>query len=69
MFVNTLTAYDKYFVFNRDLVKKPIQMELSKKEKAFSHFFFAFLKSRSILNVFKKMMTIIAYVFSKLQTG
>ena len=48
LFVNTLTVNDKHYVLNRDNFTQPIQMELSEKEKTFSQFFFAFLKS--ILN-------------------
>ena len=48
MFVNTLTAHDKHYLLDRDNLTQPIQMQLSQKQKTFSEFFFAFLKS--ILN-------------------
>ena len=48
LFVNTLTANDKDYLLNRDNLTQPIQMQLSQKQKTFSEFFFAFLKS--ILN-------------------
>ena len=48
LFVNALTVNDKHYVFNRDNLPQPIQMELSQKQKPSSEFFFAFLKS--ILN-------------------
>ena len=48
LFVNTLTVNDKYYMLNRDNLPQPIQMQLSQKQKTFSEFFFAFLKS--ILN-------------------
>ena len=48
MFVNILTADDKHYLLNRDNLMQPIQMQLSQKQKTFSEFFFAFLKS--ILN-------------------
>ena len=49
MFVKALTADDKHYLFNRDNLMEPIQMQLSQKQKTFSpFFFFAFLKS--ILN-------------------
>ena len=54
LFVNTLTVNDKHYVINRDNLPQPIQMELSQKQKLFSEFFFAFLKS--ILN-FKRLPT------------
>ena len=48
LFVNTLTANDKYSPLNSDNLTQPIQVLLSKKIKSFSEFFEAFLKS--ILN-------------------
>ena len=45
MFVNTLTADDKYSLLNRDNLTQPIWTELSKKHTAFSHFFLEFWKS------------------------
>ena len=48
LFVNILTGDYKSYLFNRDKLAQPIQMKLSQKEKAFSEYFFAFLKS--ILN-------------------
>ena len=46
LFVNTLTADDKYSLVNRDNLMQHIQMQLSQKEKKFSEFFSVFLKSR-----------------------
>ena len=48
LFVNRLTADDKHYLLNRDNLAQRIQMQLSQKQKTFSEFFFAFLKS--ILN-------------------
>ena len=48
LFLNTLTVDDKHYMLNRDNLTQPIQLQLSQKEKTFSQFFFAFLKS--ILN-------------------
>ena len=48
LFVNILTADDKHYLINRDILAQRIQMQLSQKQKTFSEFFFAFLKS--ILN-------------------
>ena len=45
MFVNTLTADDKYSLLNRDNLTQPIWTILSQKHKAFSGFFLAFSKS------------------------
>ena len=47
-FVNTLTINDKDYLLNRDNLTQQIHMQLSQKQKTFSEFFFAFLKS--ILN-------------------
>ena len=48
LFVNALTARDKYSLRDRHNLTQPIQMQLSVKEKSLSQFFFQFLKS--ILN-------------------
>ena len=48
LFVNTLNADDKHYLFNRDNLGELIQMQLSQKQKTFSQFCFEFLKS--ILN-------------------
>ena len=45
LFVNTLTDDDKYFLLYRDNLMQPIQILLSQKQKTFSQFFSAFLKS------------------------
>ena len=39
---------DNHYLLNRDNLTKPIQIQLSQKQKTFSEFFFVFLKS--ILN-------------------
>ena len=49
LFVNILTAYDKHYLLNGDILAQPIQMQLSEKQKTFYRFFFADLKS--ILNL------------------
>ena len=48
LFLNTLTVDDKHYMLNRDNLTQPIQLQLSEKQKTFSQFFFASLKS--ILN-------------------
>ena len=45
-----------------------IQMDLSKKRKTFSEFFSAVFESALNFGYFQKKMTLIAYVFPKLQT-
>ena len=54
MFVNTLTADDKYFLLNRDNLTPPIWMQLSQKETAFSQFFLTFSKSTLDFEDFEK---------------
>ena len=44
LFLNILTAGHKIFLLNRGKLTHPIQMQLSKKQKAFSEIFFVFLK-------------------------
>ena len=46
LFVNTLTANDKYSLLIKDNLTQPIQTQLSKKQKTLSLFFSAFLKSK-----------------------
>ena len=45
VFVNTLTADDKYSLLNRNNLRQPIWTPLSQKQKTFSQFFLAFSKS------------------------
>ena len=60
MFVNALTACDKYSVRNRDNLTQPIQMHISQKQETLSQFFLYFRNVHSILNVFQKKETLIA---------
>ena len=48
MFVNTLTAEDKYSLLNRHNLTQPIRTPLSQKHTAFDEFFLA--SSESTLN-------------------
>ena len=57
LFVNTLTADDKYFLLNRDILRQPNEMHLSNKQKRFTNFFIHFLKSRSNFKHFEKPKT------------
>ena len=47
--VNTLTANEKSSLLNRNNLRQPIHMQLSRKQKTFSEIFFVFVKS--ILNL------------------
>ena len=69
-FINTLSADGKYSHFNRDNLRRPIQVQLSWKQKFFSGFSAPFLKSTFNFEHFqKKKMSLIADVFRKLRTA
>ena len=65
-FVNTLSEDDKYCLLYRDNLLQPLQILLSQKQKTFSKFLSAFLKSTLNFEQFQKKMTFIADVFPKL---
>ena len=46
LFVNTFTGDEKYSLFHRNNLNEPIQLQLLRKEKRFTQFFSAVLKSR-----------------------
>ena len=54
LFPNTLSADGKYSLLNRDNLMQPIQMQLYRKQKTFSDFFSAFLKSSLNFEHFQK---------------
>ena len=54
LFVNTLTADDKYSLLNTDNLTQSIQTLLSQKQKTFSQFFSSFLKSALNFEHFQK---------------
>ena len=66
LFVNTFTENYKYFLLYRDNLTKPIHILLSQKQKTFSSFLSAFLKSNLNFEHFEKKMALIADVFPKL---
>ena len=68
LFVNTLTADDKYSLISRDNWMQTIQMHFSQKQNVFSQFLSAFFESALNFEHFQKKMTFIAYVFPKLPT-
>ena len=68
LLVNALDADDKYPVLNNSNFTIPIQMQLSVKKKVFFNLFLLFWSQAEILNLLKKNMTLIAFVFRKLQT-
>ena len=54
LFPHTLSPESKYSLLKRDNLTQPIQMQLSRKQKTFSDFFSAFLKSSSNFVYFLK---------------
>ena len=54
LFVNTLTADDKYSPLNTDNLMQPIQILLSQKQETFSQFFSAVLTSTLNFEHFQK---------------
>ena len=68
LLVNILATDEKYLLLHRDNSKIPIQVQLSQKQKKFSQFSPAFLKSRLNFKHFEKKMILAAFVFPKLQT-
>ena len=60
LFVNVLTADDKYSGSNMQNLQQQFQTPLSKKQKSFSWFFIAFLKWAWNLEHFQKNMSILA---------
>ena len=54
MFVNILTADDKYSLRKRKNLPQPIELQLSKKQRMFSQFPAAYLKSTSKFEYFEK---------------
>ena len=49
-----MSGHGKYSLLNRDNLTQPIQMQLSRKQKTFSQFFAAFLKSSLNFEHFQK---------------
>ena len=54
LFVNTLTADDKYSLLNKDNLTQRIQILLYQEDKTFSKFFCSFLKSTFNFEHFQK---------------
>ena len=69
LFVNTLSEDDRYCLLYKDNLLQPIQILLSQKQKTFSQFFSAFLKSTLNSEHFQKKINLIADVFPKLPSA
>ena len=68
LLVNTLTPDGKPSLLNRDNLTQPIQLQISKKQRSFSHFLSVFSKSSSNFEHFQKKMTLEAYVLIRLKS-
>ena len=68
LFLNTLSADDKYSLFKRDNLTQPISVQLSRKQNTFFELFSTFLKSALDFEHFQKKMSVIAYIFPKLRS-
>ena len=66
LFLNTLTDDDKYSLLYGDNLTQPIQILLSQKQKTFSQFGSAFLKSALNFEHFQTKINLIADVIPKL---
>ena len=66
LFPNTLSADGKYSLLNRDNLTQPIHMQLSRKQKTFSEFFCAFLKSSLNFEHFQKKDDSHSWAISKI---
>ena len=67
LLLKTLAPEEKYLVLHRNKLTIAIQMQLSQKQATFSQFFVNFWNLSEILNVLKKKMTFIGFVFPKLR--
>ena len=68
VFVDALTADDKYSFHNKKNLPQLITLQLFKKQFFFVFLFAPYLKYTSKFEYFGKKMTLIGYVFSKLET-
>ena len=66
LFVNTLAVNEEHYLLTRDNLTRTIQIQLSQKQKTFSQFHFAFLKSILNYKHFPKKMTLRADVFPEI---
>ena len=66
LFVNRLTADDKYSLLSGENSMQRIRIHLSRKQNIFSEFVSAFFKSTLNFEHFLKKRTLISYVFPKL---
>ena len=66
-FFNPLSADNRYSLLNGRNLLQRFQMQIYRKRKIFSRSFLHILNLHSILNIFKKKMTVLADVFLNLR--
>ena len=54
LFVNNLTADDKHYLLDKDILRQPIQMQLSEEQKSFSELSFYIIKISVKFYIFDK---------------
>ena len=69
LFVNTMSAVGKCFLPHTDNLMQLIHMQLPQKLKTFCSFILHFRNSGKILDIFRKKMTLIAYLFLTLRSA
>ena len=69
LFVNKLTANEKYSLRNWKNLQQLIRILLSQKQKGFSQCFDSYLKLQSNSDYFLKKTTLIVYVFPKVEAA
>ena len=67
LFVKAMHAVGNCSLPHRDNLMQPIQMQLSQKRKTFCSFILHFRNLLYILDIFRKKMTLIAYLFPRLR--
>ena len=69
LFVKTMGVVDKCSLSQRNKLIEPIHMQLSQKLKTFFRFILRFRNLGSILDIFRKNLTLIAYFFLRLRAA
>ena len=67
--VNGLTASEKHSLLQTDIFLRPIQIQLRMKQKVFINFLLNFQNLHRVLNILRKNLALIVYVFLKLETA
>ena len=67
--VNGLTASEMHSLLHTDIFLRPIQIQLRMKQKVFINFLLNFQNLHRVLNILRKNLALIVYVFLKLETA